>query len=170
MSLKSENQKEAFKFSDPSIQLPPTNKPTLSSKLGSEPTRDQSLFHSMREPLEICSVNQSQGSAYSTERARTFYSMPSLKAPNKFKHQASNWYLLTLTYFINLLQQNSEHIGPFADYIKINPSKHAVVLIEGKIKSKFVLIKDPSELTSEDITAFVESWSNGDATKYGMTD
>jgi hypothetical protein len=44
------------------------------------------------------------------------------------------------------------------------------VLIEGKIKSKFVLVKNPSELTAEDITAFVESWSNGDATKYGMTD
>jgi hypothetical protein len=43
-------------------------------------------------------------------------------------------------------------------------------LIEGKIKSKFVLVKNPSELTAEDITAFVESWSNGDATKYGMTD
>ncbi len=46
----------------------------------------------------------------------------------------------------------------------------AVVLIEGNIKSKFVLVKNPSEVTAEDITAFVESWSNGDAKKYGMTD
>ncbi len=45
-----------------------------------------------------------------------------------------------------------------------------IVLIEGKIKSKFVLVKDPSQLTADDITAFVESWSNGDATKYGITD
>jgi hypothetical protein len=43
-------------------------------------------------------------------------------------------------------------------------------LIEGKIKSKFVLVKNPSEITADDITAFVESWSSGDATKYGMTD
>lgn len=46
----------------------------------------------------------------------------------------------------------------------------AIVLIEGKIKSKFVLVKNPSEITAEDITEFVESWSNGDAKKYGMTD
>lgn len=46
----------------------------------------------------------------------------------------------------------------------------AVVLIEGKIKSKFVLVKNPSELTAEDITSFVESWNNGDAKKYGITD
>ena len=90
MSLKSENQKEASKFSDLSIQSPPINKPMLSSKLGSEPTRDQSLFHSMREPLEICSVNPSQEFAYSTRRAQTFYSMPSLKALSKSKHQANN--------------------------------------------------------------------------------
>jgi hypothetical protein len=46
----------------------------------------------------------------------------------------------------------------------------AIVLIEGKIKSKFVLVKNPADLTAEDITNFVESWSNGDAKKYGMTD
>ena len=32
------------------------------------------------------------------------------------------------------------------------------------------MVKNPSELTAEDITEFVQSWSNGDATKYGMTD
>lgn len=31
-------------------------------------------------------------------------------------------------------------------------------------------MKNPSELTADDITAFVESWANGDAKKYGMTD
>lgn len=46
----------------------------------------------------------------------------------------------------------------------------AVVLIEGSIKSKFVLNKKPSEVTADDITEFLESWSNGDAKKYGMTD
>lgn len=46
------------------------------------------------------------------------------------------------------IDQNSEHLGPFADYIKIDPSKMAIVLIEGKIKSKFVLVKNPSELTA----------------------
>jgi len=65
---------------------------------------------------------------------------------------------------------NSEHLGPFADYIKTDPSTMAIVLIEGKIKSKFVLVKNPADVTAEDITAFVESWSNGDAKKYGMTD
>ncbi len=45
-----------------------------------------------------------------------------------------------------------------------------IVLIEGKIKSKFVLVKNPSDVTAEDIVSFVESWSNGDAKKYGMTD
>lgn len=68
------------------------------------------------------------------------------------------------------IEQNSEHIGPFADYIKTDPSKHAIVLIEGKIKSKFVLVQNPSEITAEDITSFVESWINGEAQKYGMTD
>jgi len=43
-------------------------------------------------------------------------------------------------------------------------------LIEGKIKSKFVLVQNPSEITAEDITSFVESWINGEAQKYGMTD
>ncbi len=71
---------------------------------------------------------------------------------------------------MGLSKANSEHIGPFADYIKVDPSQMAVVLIEGSIKSKFVLVKNPSEVTAEDITAFVESWSNGDAKKYGMTD
>lgn len=46
----------------------------------------------------------------------------------------------------------------------------ALVLIEPKIKSKFVLVKAASEVTQEDITEFLESWSSGDATKYGMTD
>lgn len=32
------------------------------------------------------------------------------------------------------------------------------------------MVKSPSELTADDITAFVESWANGDAKKYGMTD
>lgn len=45
-----------------------------------------------------------------------------------------------------------------------------IVLVEGKIKSKFVLVKNPSEVTAEDITAFVESWTNGEAKKYGITD
>ena len=43
-------------------------------------------------------------------------------------------------------------------------------MIEGKIKSKFVLSKNPADVTAEDITNFVEQWSNGDAKKYGMTD
>lgn len=43
-------------------------------------------------------------------------------------------------------------------------------MIEGKIKSKFVLAKSPADVTAEDINAFVESWSNGDAKKYGITD
>lgn len=45
-----------------------------------------------------------------------------------------------------------------------------IVLIEGKIRSKFVLVKNPSELTADVITEFVNSWANGDAKKYGMTD
>lgn len=45
-----------------------------------------------------------------------------------------------------------------------------VVLIEGKIKSKFVLVKNPSEVTAEDITEFLESWSSGDAQKYEITE
>lgn len=49
------------------------------------------------------------------------------------------------------IEQNSEHLGPFADYIKTNPSTMPIVLIEGKIKSKFVLVKNASELTAEDI-------------------
>ena len=46
----------------------------------------------------------------------------------------------------------------------------AVVLIEGKIKSKFVLEKSPAEVTSEDITSFLESWNSGDAVRVGITD
>lgn len=42
------------------------------------------------------------------------------------------------------IDHDSEHLGPFSDYIKTDPSKMPIVLIEGKIKSKFVLIKDPS--------------------------
>jgi|LakMenEpi03Aug12_release.lakeMendotaPanAssembly.Ray.scaffolds.fasta_scaffold145379_1 hypothetical protein len=45
-----------------------------------------------------------------------------------------------------------------------------VVLIEGRINSKFVLVKDPSELTSDDILNFLNSWNDGRATKLGMTD
>lgn len=67
-------------------------------------------------------------------------------------------------------QAASEHLGPFADYIKTNPATMPIVLIEGKIKSKFVLVENPSDLTAEDITSFVESWTSGDAKKYGMTD
>jgi hypothetical protein len=43
-------------------------------------------------------------------------------------------------------------------------------LIEGKIKSKFVLDKSPSEVTSEDINAFLDSWNSGDAVRLGITD
>lgn len=46
----------------------------------------------------------------------------------------------------------------------------AIVLIDGNIKSKFVLDKNPSEVTAEDINEFLKNWSNGDAKKYGMTD
>lgn len=68
------------------------------------------------------------------------------------------------------IDPTSEHIGPFADYIKIDSTNMPIVLIEGKIKSKFVLVKNPADLTAEDITNFVEQWSNGEAKKYGMTD
>jgi len=73
-------------------------------------------------------------------------------------------------YFFFLSKPTSEHIGPFADYIKIDSTNMPIVLIEGKIKSKFVLVKNPADLTAEDITNFVEQWSNGEAKKYGMTD
>lgn len=45
-----------------------------------------------------------------------------------------------------------------------------VVLVEAKSKSKFVLASNPEDLSAEEITAFVESWVNGDAKKYGITD
>jgi len=46
----------------------------------------------------------------------------------------------------------------------------AIVLIEGSIKSKFVLVKNPSELTVEEINNFLGEWNSGEAKKYGMTD
>ena len=46
----------------------------------------------------------------------------------------------------------------------------AIVLIEPKIKSKFVLVKPAAEVTVEDISDFLESWSSGEAIKYGITD
>lgn len=45
-----------------------------------------------------------------------------------------------------------------------------VVLIEGKIKSKFVIVKNPSELTAEDINSFLDSWNSGEAQKYEITE
>ena len=45
-----------------------------------------------------------------------------------------------------------------------------IVLIEGKIKSKFVLVKDPAQVTVQEINQFLENWTNGEATKYGLTD
>jgi hypothetical protein len=42
----------------------------------------------------------------------------------------------------------------------------AIVLIESKIKSKFVLVKNPTEVTAEDITLFLESYTSGDLKKY----
>ena len=90
MSLKSENQKDQLKFSDLSIPLLPTNKLMPNLKLGSESMKDQSSFHSMREPLDKCSVKPSQEFVCSTRTAQTFYSMPSLKALSKSKHQESN--------------------------------------------------------------------------------
>ena len=35
-----------------------------------------------------------------------------------------------------------------------------IVLVEGKIKSKFVLVKNPSEVTAEDITALHDAIGN----------
>lgn len=57
-------------------------------------------------------------------------------------------------------------MGPFADYIKVKPESMAIVLIESKIKSKFVLVKNPTEVTAEDITAFLDSYTSGDLKKY----
>lgn len=45
-----------------------------------------------------------------------------------------------------------------------------IVLIESKIKSKFVLQKDPTDLSSEDISEFLNNWHSGKANKLGMTD
>lgn len=67
-------------------------------------------------------------------------------------------------------QKDTEHLGPFSEYIKINPEQIAVVLIEGKIQSKFVLNKAPEDIESEDINQFLESWNSGNAKKYGITD
>lgn len=58
----------------------------------------------------------------------------------------------------------------FADYIKTKPAAMPVVLIDGKVNSKFVLVKDPSDLTSDDILDFLNSWREGKANKLGMTD
>jgi hypothetical protein len=45
------------------------------------------------------------------------------------------------------IEADGEHLGPFSDYIKTKPEAMPIVLIEGKIKSKFVLVKDPAQVT-----------------------
>lgn len=41
---------------------------------------------------------------------------------------------------------------PFSEYIKTVPEKMPLVLIEAGNKSKFVLIKDPTTVTADDVT------------------
>lgn len=87
MSPKLESQKEALKSSDPSTLLLLTKRLMLNLNPGSEPTKGQLLFHSMREPLETCSAKASQVSVCLTEMALTFCSMLSLKVPRLSEHQ-----------------------------------------------------------------------------------
>lgn len=112
MSLKSENQKDQSKFSDLSIQLLPTNKLMLNLKLGSEPTRDQSSSHSIKEPSDKCSVKPSQESVCSTRTVQTFCSMHSLKPLNKSNNQESNLFSLTLNKTVNTLVHSPTTLKP----------------------------------------------------------
>lgn len=55
-----------------------------------------------------------------------------------------------------------------ANYIKIATPKSPVVIIDGGKRLKYVLQGSPSEMTSDQIVKFVESFETGNAKEYKM--
>ena len=58
----------------------------------------------------------------------------------------------------------------FGEFLKIDPKKIALALINHKDGSKFVLIKDPESLTVDDIIKFLEDWENKKLKRYELPD
>ena len=56
-----------------------------------------------------------------------------------------------------------------ASYLKIDPKKHIILVINAQKQEKFVMLGQ-DEITAEAITEFVNDWANGEATKFGLTD
>lgn len=66
------------------------------------------------------------------------------------------------------VELNSEHYSGLANYIKIATPKSPVVIIDGGKRLKYVLQGSPSEMTSDQIVKFVESFETGNAKEYKM--
>lgn len=88
--LKSEKLKVQLKSLDLSMKLPLINMLIKESNHGSDKTKDQLLFHSMKEPLVKCSAKLNQESVCSTQKDLTYYLMLSLKALKPSRDQENN--------------------------------------------------------------------------------